>query len=227
MLLDFNDAAEQRPEQPIPDGTFCSLSMTIRPGGLTLPNMPPGDAGIFKASKTSDVVMLEAELAVLGGQYAKRKFWQLFSVAGGQVDEKGQSKAWNISKQTIRAILESALGIAPQDMSAEAQAKRRLNWFASLNALEFVAKIGIERGGPSPNGGTYPDKNRIAHVVTPDEPEWAVVRGGGTVPPRPTGPTAPRGTSPASVPQQAAPAWKASESAAELAAPKGPNWLNG
>jgi hypothetical protein len=28
--------------------------------------------------------------------FAKRKFWQNFTVAGGKVDEKGVSKGWNI-----------------------------------------------------------------------------------------------------------------------------------
>ena len=58
------------------------------------------------------------------GPYARRKFWQIFTVAGGKVDEKGQSKGWNISKSTFRAMIDSALGLDPKDESAAAKAKR-------------------------------------------------------------------------------------------------------
>ena len=48
------------------------------------------------------------------GPYARRKFWQNFTVAGGKVDEKGQSKGWNISKSAFRAMIDSALGLEPE-----------------------------------------------------------------------------------------------------------------
>ncbi|NCU21426.1 hypothetical protein EOM89_12075, partial [Candidatus Falkowbacteria bacterium] len=52
--------------------------------------------------------------------------WQSFTVAGGKLDEKGQSIGWKISKSTFRAIVDSALGLDPRDESPAAKAKRVL-----------------------------------------------------------------------------------------------------
>ena len=69
--------------------------------------------------------MLDCEFTVVEGPYARRKFWQNFTVAGGKLDEKGQSKGWNISKSTFRAMVDSALGLDPKDESPAAKAEAR------------------------------------------------------------------------------------------------------
>jgi hypothetical protein len=39
--------------------------------------------------------------------------------------------------------------------------------------MRFIAKIGIEKGKPRPNGdGAFPDKNRVLEVITPDRKDW-------------------------------------------------------
>jgi hypothetical protein len=187
MPLDLNNAPEQRADGVIPDGTFSKVKMTVRPGGVTLPNMDPIDNGLFKASTTSEVQMLDCEFVVLFGPHSRRKFFQNFTIAGGQVDEKGVSKGWHITFGLLKAMLDSAIGLQPKDDSPSAQMKRRLRGIRDFDQIEFVAKIGVEAGGPAPGGGRYPDKNRLAHVVTPDEPEWHVVNGGGEAPAKPSG----------------------------------------
>ena len=67
--------------------------------------------------------MLDCEFTVVEGPHAKRKFWQMFTVQGGKVDENGVSIGWNISKSTFRAMIDSALGLDPQDMSETAKAE--------------------------------------------------------------------------------------------------------
>ena len=71
----------------IPDGTFAKVRLTIRPGGVN--GATPADAGLVKASRSSDTRMLDCEFAVVDGPHARRKFWQSFAVAGGNLDEKG------------------------------------------------------------------------------------------------------------------------------------------
>ena len=107
----------------IPDGTFAKVKMTIRPGGVN--GSTPIDAGLLKASQSSDAKMLDCEFTVVAGPYARRKFWQNFTVAGGKLDEKGQSKGWNISKSAFRAMIDSALGLDPKDESPAAKAEAR------------------------------------------------------------------------------------------------------
>jgi hypothetical protein len=230
MMLDLNDAQKQRPEGLIPDGTFCALRATIRPGDFTLPNMDAADAGLFKKSKSSDVVMVDFEFTVLSpGPHAKRKFWQAMTVAGGQTDEKGVPKGWNVTMSTLRAMAESALGVSAKDTSPEAQAKRRLPNFKSFDGFEFIAKVGIAAGSAAPDGGLYPDKNKLAHIVTPDEPEWATIRQGSEVAPRPAGVArANIGALQAKLQQQPQPKPAGQEGSQPAVVPaKGPAWLNG
>lgn len=221
MPMDLNDAPEQREfGAVIPDGTFAKLKGHIRPGQHTLPSAEQIDAGLFKASGSSDAVMLDWEFTVLQGPHARQKIWQLTTVAGGSLDEKGQSKAGNISKAMFRAMIDSALGLDPKDMSDATKAKRVLRGFSDLDGIEFVARVGIEKGGiNNQTGGQYPDKNRIAHVVVPGEPEWQPVMAGQEVSAKPTGAVTPRVGAPAAA-QQAKPAWQRD------AAPA-PGWQNG
>jgi hypothetical protein len=169
MSIDFNDANEQRADGVIPDGTYCGLRLEIRPGGENIEGCAEADLGLFKLSQTSDAAYLVCELTVTSGPHAGRKVYQNFVVSGGKLNEAGVSKAWNISKDTMRAMIDSAFGLDPKDMSDLTKKKRRMSGFRDLNGIEFFARLGVERGGETPDGGQYPDRNRIAHVVVPGE----------------------------------------------------------
>jgi hypothetical protein len=240
-MYDLNDAQPQMPPmgELIPDGTFARVALTIRPGGLN--GATPADAGVLKASNSSDAKLLDCEFTVVEGPYARRKFWQNFTVAGGKLDEKGQSKGWNIAKSTFRAMIDSALGLDPRDESAAAKAKRVIQGLKQLDGITFVARIMIE---PASNAN-YKDANKLANVVTPDEPQYAAVMRGETVPPEPVNAkprkveaavTAPAWASPAPEPAKAA--WAApavgpaptpaAPPPAAAASPAGaPAWLRG
>ena len=88
-MYDLNDAQPQMAPvgELIPDGTFAKVKMTIRPGGVN--GSTPMDAGLLKASHTSDAKMLDCEFTVVAGAYARRKFWQNFTVAGGKARREG------------------------------------------------------------------------------------------------------------------------------------------
>jgi hypothetical protein len=224
-FYDLNDAPEQR-DGVIPDGNYCALRMTLRPGGENFPGCSEADLGLCKASLQSDAMYLDAEFEVLAGPHAGRKFWQIFTVFGGKVGEDGVSKAWNISKSTLRAIVDSALGLDPKDMSDATKAKRSLRGFNDLHGIEFFARIGIERGGPAPGGGQYPDKNRITHVVVPGELQYAALKAGKEVAPAPS---AVKDSMPAS--PAPAPAWQQQDTpmpaSPAKSATQGPAWLKG
>ena len=241
MTFDMNDVAPQQSGDLIPDGTFAKVTMSIRKGGVDGAN--EHDRGLLKASNQpgSDVLMVDAEFTVAEGPFARRKFWQNFTVQGGKRDEQGQSVGWKISKSTFRAMIDSALGLSPEDMSEAAKAKRVLRGLADLDGITFVAKIRIE---PSRNPA-YKDANRLEHVVLPTAPEWQKVMAGEAVLAQPSHrsrPAAPAPASPAPAWGQAQPAgasadpaWSApaaqpaTQPAADPAAPTtagGPAWLN-
>jgi hypothetical protein len=215
MTFDMNDAEPQKTGELIPDGTFAKVTMTIRPGGTD--GQGEVDKGLLKVSNApgSDVLMLDAEFTVTEGPHARRKFWQNFTVAGGKVDENGISIGWKISKSTFRAMIDSALGLDPEDMSEAAKAKRILRGLADLSGITFVAKIKIE---PS-SDPRYGDQNRLDRVVLPSEPEWRKVMDGETPPAQPS--NRPRPSAPAAA--AAAPAWT-QNSAGSAAAPATPAW---
>ncbi|WP_096701353.1 hypothetical protein [Magnetospirillum sp. 15-1] len=177
MSYDFNDAQPQMMPtgELIPDGTFAKIRMTIRPGGVN--GSVPMDAGLLKAASESDAKMLDCEFTVVEGAFVRRKFWQNFTVAGGKLDDKGQSKGWNISKASFRAMVDSALGLSPKDMSDAARAKRVLQGLKQLDGIIFAARIMVEPASDP----KYRDQNRLANVVLPDEPEYGAVMKGETV----------------------------------------------
>jgi hypothetical protein len=239
-MYDLNDAQPQMAPlgELIPDGTFAKVKMTIRPGGVN--GSTPADAGLLKASQSSDAKMLDCEFTVVSGAYARRKFWQNFTVAGGKLDEKGQSKGWNISKSAFRAMVDSALGLDPKDESPAAKQKRVIQGLKQLDGIVFAARIMIE---PASNP-QYRDQNKLANVVLPGEPQYAAIMRDEAVQPDPVNARPRKATDTA----QAAPAWGASPAPAPASggvpwagqgtpnqgAPKpqeapapGPAWLNG
>ncbi len=156
------------------------------------------------------------------------------------MDEQGVSIGWKISKSTFRAMIDSALGLDPNDMSEAAKQKRILRGLADLNGIVFVAKIRVE---PSDNPA-YRDQNRLDRVVLPSEKEWKAVMEGREVAPSPS-----RRAAPAPAAQPAQPAWNRAPTAQpparavtpawagaampaqpqppQAAKPAGPAWLNG
>jgi len=154
---DFNDADTQRNFDVIPHGTIATVRMTVRPGSA-------GEGGWLRRSKDGGSEALDCEFVVLDGPFAKRKFWTLFTIAG---TTPGHGEAANISAGKLRAILESARGIMPDDTSDAAKEARRIGSYGDLNGLSFIARVGVE---PPQNG--YKAKNRLDHVVTPDEKAW-------------------------------------------------------
>lgn len=245
-MYDLNDVEPQRGGELIPDGTFAKVTMAIRPGGVD--GQGEIDKGLLKASNApgSDVLSLDCEFTVVEGPHVRRKFWQLFTVAGGKVDEKGASIGWNISKRIFRAMIDNALGLDPEDMSDAAKQKRQLRGLADLNGITFVAKIMVEPNKDS----RYPDQNRLDRPVLPNEKEWRAVMNGEAVPPSPSRARGSGGASPTLSENQPAatggrPAWQhsgaqpaaptapaapqppAPQPAAPPPAAAGPAWLNG
>lgn len=160
-LYDLNTADSQMNREVIPAGTLARVRMTIKPG-----NAGPG--GWLTRSRTSDAVYINAEFVVMAGPHAKRKFWQNLTVDGGKLDDKGRSIAGNISRATLRAILESARGIKPVDTSPQAVEARKVPGFEAFDGIEFAAKIGVE-----PAKDQYQAKNFLDLVITPDKPTWS------------------------------------------------------
>jgi hypothetical protein len=144
----------------------------------------------------------------------RRKFWQAFTVVGGKLDEQGVSIGWKISKGTFRAMIDSALGLDPQDMGEPAKAKRILRGLSDLHGITFAAKVRVEPASDP----RYADSNRLDRVVLPGEPEYARVMAGEAVAAVPT-------SRPVRPPAAATPpAWSGQPAGAPAAAPAARVW---
>jgi hypothetical protein len=163
MAYDYTEAPPQREIELIPHGTVATVALKIRAGGA-------GEGGLLKRSKNGDCEMLELEFTVVDGPYVGRKFWENLILAG---TTDGHAKASEVSRGRIRAIIESAKGIKPQDLSPQARQERTVE-LKDIDGMNFVAKIGVEKGKPRNNGSGeyYADKNILAAVVTPDRQDW-------------------------------------------------------
>jgi hypothetical protein len=88
----------------------------------------------------------------------------LFTLQGATT---GHAEAGEISRNTLRAILESARGIRPDDKSETAKLARTVSGWADFDQLRFMARIGVK---PPKDG--YSAKNTIHEVITPDRVAW-------------------------------------------------------
>ena len=155
--MDFNDVGEQRSFETIPDGTLATVRMKVRPGNA-------GEGGWLRRSKDGNSEALDCEFVVLDGPFATRRFWALLTVAG---ETEGHKKAADISNRYLRAMLESARDIRPDDKSDAAKEARRTTSYGDFDGLSFIVRIGVE---PPQDG--YKAKNKLDRVITPDETDW-------------------------------------------------------
>ena len=200
---DFNDAKGNA--NLIPKGTLAKVRLTIRPGGFD--DASQGWTGGYATRGSTGAVYLNGEFTVLEGQYARRKIFTLI----GLYSPKGPDWA-NMGRSLVRGMLNSSRGISDKDNSPEAQAARRINGFADLDGIEFIARIDV---GTDASGD---DKNEIRSAVTPDHRDYAAIAG--LMPPQSGGAPA-QGYSP----QQTAPAApQHSQPAASPGVPGRPSW---
>ena len=166
--FDFNSAEDSAQNQPlIPKGALAKVRLFIRPGGHNDP-AKGWTGGYARRSADTGAVYLDCEYSVLDGPYARRKLWTLI----GLHSEKGD--AWmKMGRAFIKGILNSAHGLRAEDDSRAAQAKRRIESFADLDGLEFVAKIDVERDD------RQGEKNVVKGAVGPEHKDYAALMHGG------------------------------------------------
>ena len=169
-MVDLNDAERQRDRTLIPPGVY-RLKTKVRPGGA-------GPGSVLRIAKNGRTTMVDIELKIVGGESAGQKLWDLITVAveppefeDANAAEREQTEKYQpavrIGRSKLRAMLESAHAIDPNDNTEEAQEKRRFEDFLELDGLEFWGQVEIKKGT---NG--YKDKNILDFVVTPNLPDW-------------------------------------------------------
>jgi hypothetical protein len=188
MPYDYTQVPPPRDMELIPHGTICTVVMHIRPGGV-------GEDNLLMRSKDGACLMLNVEFVVVDGAFKRRKFWEYWILEG---TTDGHAKSAELNRSTLRAILESSRGIDPQDESPQAR-ERRTASLKDFGNITLIAKIGVEKGKPKNDGSgeSWPDKNILAAVITPDKKDWHPVEqpppfnGGGGAQAAPSSPASP------------------------------------
>ena len=165
---DFNDVQQQHFDL-IPKGTLARVRMTLKPGGFDDPAQG-WTGGYATESFETGAIYLAAEFVVTGGEHAKRKMWSNIGLYSPKGPTWGQ-----MGRTFIRAALNSARNVHPQDNSPQASAARRIQGFHELDGIEFLARVDVEKDA---KGG---DRNVVKLAVEPDHPDYAKFMG---VPPK-------------------------------------------
>jgi len=164
-MLNFNNAAPQKEMGDfsiIPNNSFVKVRLSIDEPKSE--KADPNDKFLSVSAKNNKYITFTAR--VTQGKFIDNEMrYQMYTVDGSE-------KATNISVSFLRAVLESARGIDPNDTSPNAVSARQVKGWGDFEGIEFIAKVGIE---PPKNGKIY---NKIKKAVTLDMPEYATVKGG-------------------------------------------------
>jgi hypothetical protein len=204
MAINLNDAPPQRDFTPIPEAVY-PVTIQVKPGAA-------GPDNTLTRSQDGSCEMLVFDAIVDEGEHKSARIFERAVISG---TTEGHHTAAEISLGKLRAMVESARGIRPDDKSPEALAARSLNSFVDLHGLRCLARVGIvpERKDPK-TGQIYAAKNVIREFITPDRVDWRQLTqypqspppdGGATPPPGSNGPTP---TAPAALER---PAWAQGE----------------
>ena len=170
MAIDLNDAEPQRDRSLLPPGPY-QLKMQINYGGA-------GADGALRRAKNGRTLMLELECTVAQGEHRGRKIWDYVTLL---LDENAQPAleadkldklrtAVRMGRSKLRAIVDSAHALDPNDTSEAARAKRHFESYADLDGLVFWAQLDEQ---PGSNG--YGPKNTIDFIIVPGDPAYPAI----------------------------------------------------
>ncbi len=165
MSMDFNNSENQSNFDLIPNNTLAKVRMSIKPGGYDDPNQG-WLGGYATRNENTGSIYLSCEFVILEGEYARRKVWGLIGLYSNKGAEWG-----NMGRSFIKAILNSARGVSENDNSPAAQNARKINGFADLDGIEFVAKITTKKDQNEEL------RNEIRFAITPDHKDYQAFMG--------------------------------------------------
>ena len=160
-IIDFNSAEPQF--SLIPVGTIAKAILTLQSGNY-------GDNKLLSKSDKTGSIGLKVCFTIASGSHTNRKIFQMIGFEGTKLDEEGRDRWGNAGRGLIRAIIESAHNIHPDDKTPQAEAKRKVG-LSELHNLKCIVKVGVEKDV----SGQYPDKNKVIAVITPDHKDYSTL----------------------------------------------------
>ena len=147
----------------IPRDTIAKVKMTIKPGGYN--DVSRGwTNGYATHNRDTGSVYLNVKFTILSGQYSQLEIW-------GRIGLHSEiSEYWSKMGSTFaKSILCSAYGISLFDNSERAKNLCKLNSFAKLDGIEFLARIDVVQD----KNGSY--RNIIHRAITCDYRDYEIL----------------------------------------------------
>jgi hypothetical protein len=166
-IINLNDAEPQRDRTLAPSGIYA-LKIKVKPSGN----------GWLRTARNQRSRMLQMEYTIVGGDYAGKTIFDWITVGfdetddsdlpviePGKLDDFRTSVRMGLSK--LRAIVDSAYGLDPNDVSDTAKKRRTLEDYGALSGLKFLAQV-----EQRPASGDFGPRNYVDFIITPDLPDW-------------------------------------------------------
>lgn len=179
--MNFNNADEQNSSDLIPHKTPVKVVMKIRAGRYDDPSQG-WTGGYATRNDTTGAVYLDCEFTIIGGKFNKRKVWSLVGLYSPNGPKWG-----DMGRAFIRAALESARGVAPNDATERGMKARMINGLGDLDGLEFAAFVEVQKPSAKDAANGYTnDKNVIQTVIPCTHRDYAALMSGEGVSTTPT-----------------------------------------
>jgi len=166
MPISYADADDQRTNL-FPSGVY-SLKAEVLIGNY-------GEDNTLMLASSKRTMHVALVCTVTDGEYKGRKIYDNVTVALDKtvqppVDTAQLNKyrtAVRIGRARIKAIINSARGLDPNDKSPDTEAKRSIETHEELTGMVFWAEIGEE-----PPRGAFRARNRIDRIVEPCDDDY-------------------------------------------------------
>jgi hypothetical protein len=173
MAINLNDADDQRPKV-MPPGAYW-VKARVRPGNS-------GPDGQLRLATNQYSLMLDLELTVLDDdEWRGKKIFDLITCDLQEYDHNDQSTplpltmdklnklqtSVRIGRSKMKAIINSAFNLMPDDKSDEAQARRTIEGYEDFNGLIFIVQVDVQ-----PARDRFPERNVVNFIIEPGDPAY-------------------------------------------------------
>jgi hypothetical protein len=170
MTFNYNDADDQDDRSIIPNEPY-QLKIAIKRGGN-------GADGFLRLAKNLRGLMLECTYTVVDNdEHAGRNIKDFITVEFDETDSpefpldrnrlEDYRTSVRLGRVRVKAIINSAFGLNPDDKSEAAQAKRNIDNHGALTGLVFWGEINTK---PAANG--YGPRNALVRVIVPGDDDY-------------------------------------------------------
>jgi hypothetical protein len=173
MPINLNDADNQD-RSVTPPGPYWVKSR-IKPGGA-------GDDGLLRLAKNMYSLMLQLDLTILDDdEWRGKKIFEYITcdlVEYDYNDEiappldankmEGLKTSMRMGRSRLKAMINSAFNLMPNDDSDEAKAIRNIESYNVFNDLCFMVQIEVK-----PAQGNFKERNVVDFVIEPGDPAYS------------------------------------------------------